>query len=376
MLTSLCNVKGLAPYAAPSSGPHSPYDGQVHVRRFQTAAASFSKSARPLAIGALVAVSARSHFTARRRSGGRAASMVALAAGAAAGEGEASELQREAARLRGEAAALERAAAAERRAARAGRLLGGGPRVGAAELQKGLREVLELEISVEQAEVFIGSLKDGNFEASLSFDDLVGADFEAGLDKFAAQQAEAARKKKEEARKESIKAVEQQQVQGAASDFMSAGGEDNLGVRVLASLVYLFPLADGFQYGLILGLLFPPLQPFFGLLYSINSLIYAIPLGFGGFIILILLSSLSKNPDLPRLLRYNMQQACVIDILIILPALIRSFTGFALPESVTFAFFVIFFGAAIYSVVLTLLGKEPDSLGLISDATKRNLGSL
>jgi len=115
----------------------------------------------------------------------------------------------------------------------------------------------------------------------------------------------------------------------------------------------------------------PALTPLFIVFGPLVELKEVIP--FGTFIFLIGFQALCRNPELPALLRYNLRQACVLDILILLPSFIQSFLGIQVPEGLDFALFILLLGCLPYCLFMTALGKTPDGLGFVSDATERGL---
>merc|ERR1712194_287514 len=76
--------------------------------------------------------------------------------------------------------------------------------------------------------------------------------------------------------------------------------------RAFAAAAYLFPITDGIFFG---ALCLPILQA--------SAAFDSIP--FSGLIFFIGLSSMSRNPGLNRFLRFNLQQAILLDIAFIIP---------------------------------------------------------
>mmetsp|Transcript_77173 Transcript_77173/g.174568 ORF Transcript_77173/g.174568 Transcript_77173/m.174568 type:complete len:403 (+) Transcript_77173:118-1326(+) len=287
---------------------------------------------------------------------------------------EASKLEREAAKLREEAQELEKAKAIDRRAARAKQLLGAdsspGTTIGPDELRAKVKEVDGLELSADEVKELLASGAGG--QDKLGFEDLASFAFDAALDRLRAVQdarlgAELARRQQELADKR-----EQEKFTSGITDMFS-GDDDDSGPagRVIASLPYLLPLVDGLPYGGSLAGDIPALETIliaFGPLLALKSVI-----PFGTFIFLIGFQFLCRNPELPGLLRYNLRQAAVIDILILLPQFIQGFTSFELPAELDVPLFILMALSVVYSLVLTALGKTPNGLGFISDATDRGL---
>jgi hypothetical protein len=147
--------------------------------------------------------------------------------------------------------------------------------------------------------------------------------------------------------------------------------------KIISVLPYLFPLMDGLAYGrfLVLENLDNPLAVSLGVLYALYR---SIP--FSGFIAFFALSALSGNPSINRLIRFNMQQAIFLDIALFFPglvaglsSLIASGTGVQLPpgavELGNDALFLTLVATIAYASVSSLLGKVPDKIPIISQAS-------
>jgi len=280
-------------------------------------------------------------------------------------EDAASRLEREAAKLRAEAAELEE----DRRAARARQLLGGDSTVGPEELGKRVKGVLGLSLSGDEVAELSGSVSAGTNK--LGFEDLASTAFDVTLDRL--EKAQNARLSAElaERKRQLAEEAEREKAIAAATGLFSADADDGgIQGRVLACLPYFLPLADGIQFGGPAIDLVPALYPILMVFSPLLALKSAIP--FGTFLFLVAFQFLCRNEELPGLLRYNLRQACVIDILILLPDFIAGFTGFQLP-AVDLPLFILMVLSVGYSVILTSLGKYPNNLGFISDATERGL---
>jgi len=275
----------------------------------------------------------------------------------------------EAARIRAEAAALEVQAAETRRKGRALRLTDGQASVELGELRKRLQEEEKMEFSLAEAKDLVGgmdpvaseTLGSEDFEVKLRM--LVSAKNETNRALQKALEAQAEEAERGAKLEEEIKTVFSTEVDG---------DDRRLGIRLLATLVYLLPLADGLQFGVPLLEFIPIALPVVQFLALVLSLKNAIP--FGTFIFLILFQSQARNGELPQLLRFNLAQAVVLDVLFIIPDFFMSIVSMELPSDLLVAQFVILFGVMVYSIVLTLLGRVPDGLGAVSDMTRRNLG--
>jgi len=300
---------------------------------------------------------------------------------------EAAKLELEAAKLRAEAEELETAAVAERRRSTARRLLNGSAAIGAATLKRRLKEELELDITDEGLNSLFEAVGRNPDSAVMYFEDLAGETFSKSLEAAAAaaraeqrrlqlEEQERARKEAEAARK---RRAEEADVMAAVSmeDF-EENDDRGVATRLLACLAYLLPLTDALQFGLPLVDFVPDLIPFFVNLTSLNQLINAIP--FGSLIIFIMLTALANNRELPRLLRFNLQQAVLLDVFLFIPSILASLASLAfgnegdVSEDIGLFVFVLLLGTVVYSVVCTLLlGQDPEGVPVVSDATKRGI---
>ena len=118
-----------------------------------------------------------------------------------------------------------------------------------------------------------------------------------------------------------------------------------------------------------------PLAPFAPFVALLN----VIP--FGSFIVFLGLSSASRNPELPRFVRFSMQQAVLLDIALIFPQLFQQLFGglkVQFPQELVepSASFVFLFIAVsiLYSCGSNALGKQPNQIPIISNAAEQSIG--
>ena len=91
--------------------------------------------------------------------------------------------------------------------------------------------------------------------------------------------------------------------------------------RILSCMPYIVPLLDGDRYGRFLFYQIPILGLADDILLGPFKLIYG-TIPFAQLIFFIGLSVLSRNPEIPRPVRFNMQQALLLDIALIFPSLL------------------------------------------------------
>lgn len=141
--------------------------------------------------------------------------------------------------------------------------------------------------------------------------------------------------------------------------------------RFKACVPYILPLLDGDKFGQYIYERIPPL----GLINEVTvgplAEIYRnIPfLGVGLFVALTL--GTRFNTDMDRTVRFNAQQAAMIDVALILPELISSgFEENPVPRYLTepcanFVWYA-YMSAVLYSIVMCLRGRKPDQIPYIS----------
>eukprot|EP00434_Breviolum_minutum_P008809 symbB.v1.2.007768.t1/scaffold480.1/size253386/30 len=286
---------------------------------------------------------------------------------------EAAKLQLEAAKLRAEADELRRATATAQRKERAVRILGSEEvmGIGLPELMARLQEEgtelsgeegLALAQAMGQEEPYFFRLDD---LASEAFDKKLS---EIQAEKLKARQAAEAAKREEE-RQAAANAASSSASPASQADEV-VNDDRSLGPRLGGSLAYILPLTEAFKFMLPLVQQFPPLGVIFGPITLLTVLLNTIP-----FIPLILfVTYIICAQDIPRLIRFNLEQAVLIDMALTLPSFILSgleFSGNVEVASILGGLtFALTFGISVYAVLCNLDGKDPDGVPFISNVTK------
>merc|ERR1712224_1072592 len=154
--------------------------------------------------------------------------------------------------------------------------------------------------------------------------------------------------------------------------------------KVLSILPYLFPLFDSLQFGRYFFMDNAD-NVFLGLLGLVYAGYRSIP--FSGFAAFIALNTLSNNPGLNKLIRFNMQQAIFVDIALFFPGLLAAIiaaiaggAGVKIPEAVNAAGSTAIFAAVIltilYASISSALGIKPDKIPIISDAVEDRMPTI
>mmetsp|Transcript_35402 Transcript_35402/g.62141 ORF Transcript_35402/g.62141 Transcript_35402/m.62141 type:complete len:400 (+) Transcript_35402:431-1630(+) len=301
-------------------------------------------------------------------------------------DNEIERLQKMAAKLRAEAASLEadkanqRAEAAEK-AFRKFDINSDGE-VSLTELKMGLEKVLKTEISDKRVKELM-EVFDKSGDGSLQLDDFVT------VERFRNQLEALAREEKRravEAGQESKRQEQEALLAEAKLEFLN-DKEPTTKDKIISVLPYLFPLMDGVQYGrFLLGSDDASANPFVAILALLYTLYRSIP--FSGFAAFFALNTFSGNPSINRLVRFNMQQAIYLDIALIVPSLLIGLGGLIvgaaggtpLSNQAGEIFSDVMFGTLLLTLLYcagsSLLGKEPDSIPLISQKVKDRMPTI
>jgi len=242
------------------------------------------------------------------------------------------------------------------------------------ELRAGLSKKFGLEVDDGQMAALMAEFdtnKDGVLELKEFQVDLIRSKVTS------LQQAE-----KEAVREAKRLKMEAERLEKEKQTIMDMFGEENtnngIGTRFVSCLPYLLPLIDATTYGQfvltqnapLLGLILAPLVAVFR----------AVP--FGGLITFFVFSNQSRNRALPRLLRFNLQQAILLDIALFFPSLFGLFGAglspeikAALTEPACDAVFLSLLACIAYSCAGNLLtGSAPNKIPLIGEAADRTIG--
>jgi len=146
--------------------------------------------------------------------------------------------------------------------------------------------------------------------------------------------------------------------------------------RLLAAAAYLLPWSDGLVFGRSLFGLFPVLQWLSLPALPIALLQQAVP--FGGFLLfLVLFLAVVRNPRVPYLIRFNVLQAILVDILLVLVSL--AFNVLLAPLGIDFALRTlsntVFLGVlvvVVFGVVQSLRGEQAE-IPSLSEAVRMQL---
>ena len=296
---------------------------------------------------------------------------------------EIARLKAMAQKLRAEAANLEAEQAEER--AKVARMAfekfddNSDGKISLEELKQGLEAALKTEISQERVQKLMNKF-DVSGDGYLQLDEMVSVDqFRNQLEAFSREEKRLAREASMEAQKEQEEAKKAEARMNLLNDK-----EPTQKDKILSVLPYLFPLFDSLQFGRFFFIDNAD-NPFLGLIALAYAAYRSIP--FSGFAAFIALNTLSNNPGLNKLIRFNMQQAIFLDIALFFPGLIGallagagSAAGFQIPAGVSqtgnTAIFAVLVLTVLYASISSLLGVKPDKIPLISVAVEDRMPTI
>ena len=146
--------------------------------------------------------------------------------------------------------------------------------------------------------------------------------------------------------------------------------------RLLGLLAYLLPWSDALSFGRELYNLFPWIS--YLALPATPELLLERSIPFGGFLLfLVLFLVVVRNPNVPYYLRFNVLQAILLDILLVVLALAFNVLLSPLGNSLMIRTLnnTVFIGALVlvlYASIQCIRGKEAD-LPTLSDAVRMQL---
>lgn len=187
-------------------------------------------------------------------------------------------------------------------------------------------------------------------------------------------------KRDEESRARAAELEQEMALKKQESLRSSGGGEITAADSALSALPYVLPLMDGLQYSSHLFSAFPEqtawAQGFAILLAGLRSIPFFPLIFFFG------LSFLSNNPNVNKLVRFNMRQAISFDLALIPPALLAPLINFSLREDAykvaplmqagSDILFVSLLLAVAYSVGSSAMGKYPNKIPFFGRINRDN----
>jgi uncharacterized membrane protein len=146
--------------------------------------------------------------------------------------------------------------------------------------------------------------------------------------------------------------------------------------RLLAALAYLLPWSSALEFGRTLLAMFPVLAWLQLPVIPLLLLQQAVP--FGSLVVFLLLFLVvARNPRVPYLIRFNVLQAILIDIVLVLLAmafqiLLNPLAGSLLVRTLANTVFLGTLLLVLFGVIQSLRGKEAD-IPTVSEAVRMQL---
>lgn len=241
------------------------------------------------------------------------------------------------------------------------------------ELRVGLSERFGLDATAGQLEELFKEF-DSNNDGVLQLD-------EFQLDMLRGRLESLQRTEKEMDREQKRLAMEAKTLESQKNSLQEMLGEENMangvGARAFACLPYILPLCDAAQYGRFILTAVPLLGQ---TLAPLVVVFRAVP--FGGLLAFWVMTTQSRNRSLPRLVRFNLQQAVLLDIALFFPSLLGALFAAVSPELAASAgepandlIFVAVLLSIGYSCAVNLAtGKLPNGIPVIGENTERSIG--
>ena len=243
----------------------------------------------------------------------------------------------------------------------------------------GLEATLKTQVSDGQVAKLMEEF-DASGDGYLQQDEMVSVDqFRNKLEAFSREERMLATELAQEARKEE----EMARLAEAKLEILNEK-DPTTRDKIVSVLPYLFPLMDSLQFGrfFIMENVDNPIVAIVGLIFAAYR---SIP--FSGFIAFLALYTLSSNPGLNRLIRYNMQQAIFFDIALFFPGLLTaliaglgSIVGFQIPDAANQLGSTAIFGVLLlmvaYATISSLLGIAPNKIPIISQAVEDRMPTI
>ena len=156
---------------------------------------------------------------------------------------------------------------------------------------------------------------------------------------------------------------------------MMQQGDAALVDRAAAATVYILPLLDGFRYGSFIYANVPAVG---NAAYSVLPFVNAFQsLPFAGLILFVGLSTFTRNTGLSRFVRFNIQQALLLDILLVIPGIFGSASKMFPQElqvvGTNFIFYLMILVVG-YSWAQIAQGKNADQVPILSEAANLQIG--
>ena len=146
--------------------------------------------------------------------------------------------------------------------------------------------------------------------------------------------------------------------------------------RLLAGLAYLLPWSDSISFGASLFRMFPVLQ--YLQLPALPLLLLERSIPFGGLVLfLVLFVAVVRNTKVPYAVRFNVLQAILIDIVLVLlqlafQILLSPFGGGFMTRTLSNAVFLGTLLLVMFAIIQCLRGKEAD-IPTVSEAVRMQI---
>lgn len=148
--------------------------------------------------------------------------------------------------------------------------------------------------------------------------------------------------------------------------------------RALSATPYLLAVLDGVTYSKFLAFYAPDFfNPLYALLDPLLAVYKASP--FVNLAIYLMIVWVGRQPSLSRYVRFNFQQAIILDVALVIPSILTSIlreqsAPVWVQEPVANTLFFILSASLIYVLVKLALGEKPNGIPLVSEAAEMTQG--
>lgn len=148
--------------------------------------------------------------------------------------------------------------------------------------------------------------------------------------------------------------------------------------KIKACIPYILPLIDGDHFGTFLYQRIPVLEMAdFVLLQPIINFVHAIP--FSSLLLFLALTLGTRNDRFSRGVKFNAQQAALIDVALVIPELVGgAMEGSDIPRYImepcaNFTYYA-YMSLVLYSIISNLRGQKPNQIPFISSTAEMQVG--
>lgn len=209
---------------------------------------------------------------------------------------------------------------------------------------------------------------------AFGYEELASEAFDAELARVIAERRQQETRKRVQERE--AQAVVQAVRETAWVEPVMGNDDRSTGARILASLAYVLPLIDSIQYGLPLVQALPIFSPLLALLAIPSVIVNSVPFGIGNIILFGVWLFLSRRPEYPWLVRYNLLQAVYLNVAFWLPTTALTLMDGGQPTEIGGFVYFCLLAVCGYCAFMNSQGKYPDGLPGVSSLAQQKVDQM